>query len=400
MDFRSSRRSGNTSNLTLLFAAACGLIAANLYYVQPLAGPIASRLDMDPAATGLLVTVTQLGYGAGLLILVPLGDLIENRFLIVALTLAAALALFAAAMAPAAWLFLTACALIGLASVAVQVLVPLAAHLAPEAERGRAVGNVMSGLFVGIMLARPAASLIAVYWDWHAVFLSAGAVMVVLAGMLARALPRRVPVAQMKYLALLGSMVKLATTTPVLQRRAAYQACLFGAFSLFWTVVPLQLASIFHFSQMGIALFAFVGAAGAFAAPFAGHLADRGHSFAATGCAMTAALAAFLMTLSVQEATGASLALLGLAAIVLDFAVTVNLVVGQRAIFSLGANERGRLNGIYMATFFAGGAVGSALGGWAFAYGGWFLAAIFGALFPATALGLFSTEIRRRHDAL
>lgn len=387
--------SWESTRLTPLFAAACGLIAANLYYVQPLAGPISESLAMDARATGLLVTLTQLGYGAGLLAIVPLGDLLENRKLIVLLTLAVAVALLAAALSPSASAFLCASALIGLTSVAVQVLVPFAAHLAPEAARGRAVGNVMSGLFLGIMLARPVASFIAAAASWRAVFLVASGTMLFLAMALARLLPRRKPADQLSYRALLISMMHLARTTPVLQRRAAYQACMFGAFSLFWTAIPLLLAGPFHLTQNGIALFALAGAAGAFAAPIAGHLADQGRSRLATGYAMAAALLAFLITLRSGEGSTASLAILIAAAIILDFAVTVNLVVGQRAIYALGAEYRSRLNGIYMATFFAGGALGSALGGWAYAFDGWLLTALIGAAFPLAALVLFTSELRK-----
>lgn len=384
--------SSHASWLTPVFAAAGGLIAANLYYVQPLAGPISESLSMDARATGLLVTLTQLGYGAGLLAIVPLGDLLENRSLIIALTLSAALALLAAGLAPSAGLFLCASALIGLMSVAVQVLVPFAAHLAPEAARGRAVGNVMSGLFLGIMLARPAASFIAAAASWRTVFFAASGVMFLLAIALARLLPRRKPSAQMTYGALLESMLQLALATPVLQRRAAYQACLFGAFSLFWTAIPLLLAGPFHFTQNAIALFALAGAAGALAAPIAGHLADEGRSRVATGCAMIASLLALLVTLRAADGSAMSLVILVAAAVILDFAVTVNLVVGQRAIYALGTDNRSRLNGIYMATFFAGGALGSALGGWAYAHGGWLLTAFTGAAFPLAALALFSTQ--------
>ena len=159
----------------MLFATACGLIVANLYYGQPLVGPIAADLGLSPAAAGLLVTLTQIGYGLGLLFIVPLGDILENRRLVLTLILSCALALGAAAMVRSAPVFLAAAAAIGFTSVTVQILVPWSAHLATEANRGRVVGNVMSGLLMGIMLARPVASFIASLWGWHAIYgLSAG----------------------------------------------------------------------------------------------------------------------------------------------------------------------------------------------------------------------------------
>jgi len=384
-----------STRLTLLLAFACGLIAANLYYAQPLAGPIGVALGLSPGATGLIVTLTQIGYGIGLLFVVPLGDLLETRRLVLTLIGLAMLALLGAALATHPLPFFAATLGIGVASVAVQVLVPYAAHLAPEAVRGRVVGNVMSGLMMGIMLARPVSSFIAQMASWHAVFFMSSAAMGLLALMLALALPPRTPAATLSYRALLASMARLARTTPALQRRALYQAGLFAAFSLFWTTVPLLLAGPqFQLSQGGIALFALAGVAGAVASPIAGRLADKGWTRPATAFAMLAVAAAFLMTHVGAYGSPFALGLLVAAGILLDFGVTTNLVLGQRVIFVLGAEYRSRLNGLYMATFFAGGAIGSALGGWAFAHGGWALASWLGFALPVAALLYFATEKR------
>jgi predicted MFS family arabinose efflux permease len=380
---------------TLLLATACGLIAANIYYAQPLAGPISTALGLPPAATGLIVTLTQIGYGAGLLLIVPLGDLIENRRLILTMISIAVLGLLGAALASQALPFLGSALLIGLGTVAVQVIVPYAAHMAPDATRGRAVGNVMSGLMLGIMLARPVSSSISEMSSWHVVFFLSAGVMILLGLVLRLALPARVPVAKVRYGTLLASMGRLALTTPILQRRALYQACLFGAFSLFWTTTPLLLAGpAFHLSQSGIALFALAGVAGAVAAPIAGQIADRGWSRPATAFAMLLAAGAFLMTHIAADGSAIALGFLVAAAILLDFGVSANMTLGQRAIFSLGPEYRGRLNGLYMATFFVGGAAGSAAGGWAYAQGGWMLASWIGFTLPILALLYFSTEGR------
>ncbi len=381
--------------MTLLIATACGLTVANLYYAQPLLGPIAASLGLHPGAAGLVVTLTQLGYGAGLLLIVPLGDIVENRRLILVLVTAAALALLAAALSRHPVPFLLSALAVGLASVAVQVLVGYAAHLAPDASRGQVVGNVMSGLMLGIMLARPVASLIAQVSSWHVVFYLSAALMLVVAVVLAWALPPRVPATRLDYGALLRSIVGIARTTPVLRRRALYHSCLFGAFSLFWTTTPLLLAGPYHLSQGGIALFALAGVAGALAAPVAGRCADRGWSELVTGIALAAACGAFLVTHLAAPGSVAGLALLVAAAILLDAAVTSHLVVSQRAIFSLGVELRGRANGVFMAIFFVGGAAGSAAGGWAFAHGGWLLASCFGAVMPAVAFGFYALGVVR-----
>ncbi len=381
-----------SGRLTLLLAAAAGLIVANIYYPQPLAGPISVALGLSPQSAGLVVTMTQIGYALGLLLLVPLGDLLENRRLILCSIAVAIVALVVAALSRQAATFLAAAFVIGLGSVAVQILVPLAAHLAPEARRGRAVGEVMSGLMLGIMLARPAASLITFALSWHAVFWISAGVMVALSIVLRVALPTRRPATRLSYLALLRSMASLALRTPVLQRRALYHAALFGAFSLFWTTAPLQLAQVFHLSQAGIALFALAGVAGAVSAPIAGRLADSGWTRLATGLAMLAVAVAFLLGRLGLGPTPAGLIALTAMAILLDFGVTANLVLGQRAIFMLGDEARSRLNGLYMATFFAGGAACSALGGWAYAEGGWSLTLWVGLGLPLLAFVFYLTE--------
>jgi predicted MFS family arabinose efflux permease len=282
--------------------------------------------------------------------------------------------------------FLSAALCIGLGSVAAQVLVPFAAHLAPEATRGQIVGKVVSGLLIGIMLARPAASLVADHLGWHSIFYLGAGAMLLLALLLWRRLPRRVPAATLAYGPLLASMWHLLLGTPALRRRAAYHAGMFGAFSLFWTTVPLVLASSFGLTQTQIAIFALVGMAGAVASPVAGYLADCGHTRSATTAALVLGIAAFALALAVPGRGTPALAALVLASILLDMGVAANLVLGQRTIFALGAEVRSRLNGIYFSLFFAGGAFGSAGGGWMVASYGWTATLLLGAALPLLAL--------------
>ena len=376
----------------LTLAAACGLIVANIYYAQPLIAEIAHSLGLAPAAAGLIVTMSQIGYGAGLFFIVPLGDLVENRRLILMSVALSAIALACAGFAPSAAIFLACAGLIGLGSVAVQILIPLAAHLAADATRGRVVGMVSSGLMIGIMAARPVSSFIAAQTNWRVVFVLSAAAMAALAAVLSRALPIRAPQTRMTYLDLMNSMVQLARATPILRRRAFYQACLFFGFSLFWTTIPLLLAGPQHgLTQNGIALFALVGVSGAIAAPLAGRVADRGWSRPATGAAMLLVLIGLLVTLF--PTPGSSLTLLVLAAIVIDFGVQANLVLGYRAIFAFAPEARGRINGVYLASLFAGGAMGSALGAWAYARGGWGLACSIGLAAPLLALVRYAVGV-------
>lgn len=381
--------------ITPLLAVACGMIVANLYYAQPLVGPIAHALHLSPEIAGLIVTLIQIGYCVGLLLLVPLGDIVENRKLVLTLVGGCAVALLAASLATHAAVFLVAGCAIGLCSVAVQVLVPFAAHLAPEHARGRAVGNVTSGLLMGIMLARPVSSVVSDVFGWHAIFAASAVAMVLLGVVLARKLPQRQPAPGVSYAQMIGSMGHLLRTQPVLRRRAAYQASMFGVFSLFWTTTPLYLAGpAFHMSQTGIAIFALVGVAGAIAAPMAGRYADRGHSRQMTALALALGAGSFVLSRVGTEGSLLSLLSLTVAAVLLDFAVSTNLVIGQRAIFSLSDEHRSRLNGLYMAIFFVGGAIGSSVGAWAYARAGWPLASWIGFAMPALALLYFRTERR------
>ncbi|MGG4343192.1 MFS transporter [Paenibacillus lautus] len=385
--------------ITLVLAVACGLIVANIYYTQPLIESISTAIGLSSEAAGLIVTLTQIGYGIGLLFIVPLGDLLENRKLVVTLLILTSIVLVIAAAAQNAALFLSASLFIGVGAVAAQILVPYAAHLSPEETRGRNVGNVMSGLLLGIMLARPVSSMVDKYFGWHAIFIISSVMLLVLALVLAKVLPARRPQTKDKYPVIISSMLQLLKTTPILRRRALYHAFLFGMFSLFWTTVPLVLTSpVFHFSSTGVALFALAGVSGAAAAPIAGRLADKGLIRSATGLSIALVIVSGLLPIMFPGGSIFSIVILVIAAILLDMGVSANLVLGQRAIFALGADVRSRLNGMYMAIFFAGGAIGSAVGGWAYAMGGWKAAMWVGVLFPFMALLYFFTEKRGVHS--
>jgi predicted MFS family arabinose efflux permease len=381
--------------LMMLIAAACGLIVANLYYAQPLLGPISQSIGLRTEAAGLIVTLTQVGYGAGLLLIVPLGDLLENRKLILSLVALQTAALALAVFVSQPFAFLLAALLIGFTAVAVQVLVPYASHMAPEAQRGRVVGNVMSGLMLGIMLARPVASMITHLWSWQIVYIVSAVVMVALGVILRVLLPVRHPHEATSYGALLASLGGIVAKYGVLRRRALYQAGMFGSFSVFWTATPLLLTGpAFGLTQRGVAMFALAGVAGAIAAPIAGRVADRGLIRQASAFCMALAVASYGLTLVAPVGSTLALGLLVAAAILLDFGVSGNLVLGQRAIFGLDAKLRSRVNGIYMATFFVGGALGSALSAWSYERWGWGATAALGMASPAAALAYFATEKR------
>jgi predicted MFS family arabinose efflux permease len=377
--------------MVFLFASACGLMVANLYYAQPLISLIAQEIGLNESAASLIVTLTQLGYCTGLILLVPLGDLLENRKLVVVTICGAIVALFIATLSQTTMWFLISSCLIGIGSVSVQMLLPIAANMTPEKKRGSTIGSIMSGLLLGIMLARPVSSLIADVFGWRTVFGASAVLLMVFAVILWTLLPVRKPDSKVTYFSLIGSLWMLLRNTPVLRRRALYQASLFASFTLFWTITPILLSQEpFNLTQKGIAFFAFAGAFGVVAAPIAGRLADRGHTKITTLFSLAIGAVAFLLAL--YAGNSGALALLVIAAMLLDLGVQSNVVLGQRTIYLLNAEVRSRLNALYMAIFFAGGAIGSGIASLAYVYGGWSLVAWIGFAFPALGLLFFFTE--------
>ncbi len=377
--------------LVLLFAFCCGAIVANIYYAQPIIELIAPDVGISTHGASLIVSLTQVGYALGLFFLVPLADLLENRRLMLATLGVSVLALVGMALADAPAVLLLVSALIGFSSVSVQMLIPLAAHLAPEESRGRVVGGIMGGLLLGILLARPLSSVVADHFGWRAVFFGAAGLMLLIALVMAMALPSRRPDHRASYGQLLASLWHLFRREPVLRQRSLYQALMFGTFSLFWTAVPVELARNHGLSQSQIALFALVGAIGAVAAPIAGRLADAGHTRSMSRCAMLLAILSFLPALFGLPWGVVGLALTG---VLLDFAVQMNMVLGQREVYALDAASRGRLNALYMTSIFIGGAVGSSIASLLYEQGGWQAIAALGAGLPLLALVAFGLHTR------
>jgi predicted MFS family arabinose efflux permease len=359
---------GIDRRLVVLLAIACGASAANLYYAQPLLDVIARDLHVSPGAAGLLVTASQIGYGAGLVLLVPLGDLLDRRRMVSRLLVVCAAALALAAAAPSFAVLAAAIAIVGITSVVAQVLVPLAGTLAADHERGRVVGNVMSGLLLGILLARTASGLIAEAGGWRVVFVVGAVLMIVLAAVLYRALPTVAAATDLPYRALLRSIGRLVVEEPVLRRRMAYGALGMASFSVLWTAIAFLLAGApYHYSEATIGLFGLAGLVGAGTAQGAGRLSDRGHGHAATG--------GFLVTIAVAWgllALGASSLLALIAGVVaLDLGIQGQHILNQSTIYRLHPAARSRVTTAYMASNFLWGAVGSAAASLTWSTGGW-----------------------------
>ncbi|MDX3355978.1 MFS transporter [Streptomyces sp. ME01-24h] len=377
--------------LVALLAVATGMTVANLYYAQPLLSSLSRVFHLSTTGAGALITLTQVGYVIGMLFLVPLGDRLEKRRLVSVLLAVTTVALAVAGVTTSFPVLLVASLVSGATSVVAQILVPFAASLAPDHARGRIVGRVMSGLLTGILLSRTLSSLVSDVAGWRYVYLGSAVLMALLAVALRVALPQHAPTTDLPYRHVLRSTFRLVRTHPALRRRGLYQAAMFGGFSAFWTTVSFVLTGPrFHYSPIGVALFALVGAAGAAVAPLAGHWADRKLSRPMTAAAFGVAAAGF----AVAGFGGHHIVLLALAAILIDMAVQTTMILGQHIVYQLDAGARARLNSAFIAIFFTGGALGSQLGSLAYHAAGWTAVSALGALLPLLALAYWTTEHR------
>jgi len=369
--------------LTLLLATATGLAVASIYYVQPLLGLLADQFGVGSATIGLLPTLTQLGYGAAILLLSPLGDRYDRRRIIVVKALALVAALAFAALAPGFAALCVASVAIGLTATLAQDLVPAAATLAPEAERGKRVGQVMTGLLLGILLSRVAAGSVAALAGWRAVYAMAAVAVALLIPLLWRRLPHFVPASSAGYGSLLASMAGLWVRHAPLRRAALAQGLLSVAFSSFWSTLALVLAGPDFGQGSAVAgAFGLAGAAGALAAPLAGGLADKRGPQAVIRVAAMLVFVAF----AVQAVAPASLWLLVAVAIVFDLGVQAALVSHQSVIYSLDPASRSRLNAVLVSSMFVGMASGAALGSALLAAFGWRAVPMLGAVAASGAL--------------
>ncbi|MBC3410805.1 MFS transporter [Pseudomonas sp. SWRI107] len=379
--------------LILLMATATGLAVASNYYAQPLLHSIAENFGLSTTAAGTIVIAAQLSYGAGLLLLAPLGDLFEQRRLIVTMVLIATAGLVISACAPNLPWLIFGTALTGLFSVVAQILVPMAAALSAPEQRGRAVGTLMSGLLLGILLARTAAGLMAELGGWRSIYVLAAVLMAITALALYRALPQHHSHAGLKYPALIGSVFRLFVEEPVLRLRSLLGLLSFSLFALFWTPLAFLLSSEpYHYSDAVIGLFGLAGAAGALAANWAGRLADRGRGALGT----TVGLAALMLSWVPLAFAQSSLAALLLGVLLLDLAVQLVHVSNQNAVIVLRPEARTRLNAGYITCYFIGGALGSLLGTQLFEGYGWNGIVVAGLAIGALALLVWMLAERKR----
>ena len=376
-----------TPALTLLFSITCGLAVASVYFAQPLLDAMAESLGVASGLIGIVVTATQAGYALGLLLIVPLGDRVNRKRLVLVQALLSAIAL-AAVGASQAWLaLLGAMIIVGLMAVVVQVLVAYTAVLATPSQRGQAVGTVTSGIVLGILLARFTSGLIADLAGWRAVYFVSSGLMLTLAIVLWKCVPDT-PSAQSRspYLSLIRSLFQLLLTEPVLRVRGLLALLIFAAFSVLWTAMVLPLsAPPLSLSHTAIGLFGLAGVAGALAARRAGRWADQGLGQRVTGVALGVLMLSWLPISLAQT----SLLALACGVILLDFAVQAVHVTNQSLIFAARPDAQSRMVGAYMCFYSIGSALGAAAATQAYAHWGWWAVCRLGASISAAAFILW-----------
>jgi predicted MFS family arabinose efflux permease len=345
-----------------LLGVACGVGVGNIYYNQPLLLEISHSLHIPGSRAGMIAVSTQVGYAVGLLTLVPLGDVVERRLLIIRLFALVSLASLLCAVAPQLWLLLVASSLLGLTAAVTHIVLPIAPEVASEAERGRAIGTVMTGLLLGVLLARSVAGGIATLLGWRAVFFFACAINAAFVPILWRSFPRLPPTHPLPYGRALRSLATIFRREALIREAAIEGGLFFAAFSTFWTTLAFLLGTPhYHLGPGTAGSFGILGATGALIAPIAGRMNDqRGSRFV-----ITVALAVMIFSFVVLWVFGYHMVGLVVGVLVLDLGVQANQISNQTRIFGHLPQARSRVNTIYMTTYFLGGSIGSALSTWA-----------------------------------
>jgi predicted MFS family arabinose efflux permease len=373
---------GISRRLTLLFAFAAGAAVGNLYWAQPMLKYIGDSFGVSTSVASLLITVTQIGYAIGIFLVVPLGDAMNRRRLIPAIMAASAVALAASAFAPSFSVLLVGLALVGVTTITGQLLLPMAGDLARDEQRGSVVGTVASGTLTGIVVSRMISGLLADAFGWRAIYVTAAVLTAFLAVLLARAVPTLPPRSPVRYSKLLGSVFAVVRQHRAAQGILMIGSAAFAVFTMFWTGLTFLLSSApFSYSATQIGLVGLAGLAGTLAAKSAGQLHDRGLGAPATGTALLLAL----VSLAIAGLGSTSIIVVLVGTVLLQAAIQAVNVLNQISLFALDPNARSRLNTAFVTGNFIGGAIGSALAGVLWQFGGWLAVTVAGAALIALA---------------
>ena len=375
-----------------MMAFSAGAIVANIYYIQPLLSTIAADFKISVSAVGAIAMLSQLGTAAAMLAFVPLGDTKEGRSLVVRLLLAATGCLILMASAQREWWLALASLGVGFTGAIVHVIIPYAANLSSPERRGATVGTVLSGILLGILLARTASGLVGAWLGWRAIYWIAAALMLLVALLVHHGLPRSEPELRLSWFELIRSAGMLVRTQPLLRESALLGALFFCAFSAFWTTLVFFLQTPpYHYGSAVAGLFGLVGAAGAACAPLIGRIADRYGARRNIFIALLVTLSSFF----ILYAVGRHLAGLIVGVILLDIGVTAAHTSNQTRIYGLVPEARSRLNMVYMITYFTAGAIGSYVGTVLWQHFAWAGVCGFGCLLPAAGCAIHVATGRR-----
>lgn len=383
--------------LVLLMSFATGIVVANLYYIQPLMGRIAREFGVPEPTVGYAVTLGQAGLAVGTLSLLPLGDVTDRRRMITISCLMVAVSLLLMAFAPNVWVFLAANFLVGVSSIATHLQVSYAAHLAEPARRGRVVGSIMSGLLVGILVARTVSGYGGMYVSWRVVLTVAATVMLCLGALLRWRLPRDDENHTISYFSLLSSMPRLFWSQPVLRNGCIFGALTFAAFNGFWATLTFHLEDDpFRMTPQGIGVFSLVAVAGALAANGAGRLIGVMHPMSIIAWSLLLTLFSF----GVFWFGGWTIAGMVVGIVLMDLGIQATHISNQTMIHALMPQARNRIHCIYMTWYFVGGSLGSAAGTWSYSHWGWHGLCAAGMAFIALALAYWTLNRKRRHPLI
>lgn len=380
--------------LIMLMAIACGVIAANLYYSQPLLEELSKFFNVSSSMIGIAAMLIQVGYALGLIFLVPLADIKERRGLIMTMLFCSTIALISLSLASNIWWLLVSSLLVGLTSITPMLIVPLAAQLAKPVERGKVIGNVMSGLLIGILLSRVFSGIIGSILGWQTVYRIAAVMMVLLILIFNLWLPKSVPdTVVMSYGKLLKSLVGLLRNQPILKEASLIGAMMFATFSTFWTALSFLLKSpVYNLGAQAAGLFGLVGVVGALAASIVGRVADkRGARFTLTIAIILSALSYICFLIFGYQMWG-----LISGVILLDLGIQSGQISNQARINTLDAAARSRNNAVYMTFYFCGGALGSLLGTFLWGLFGWTGVCVAGIIFQIIVATIHIWGIKRR----
>ncbi|BDZ31756.1 MFS transporter [Lactiplantibacillus sp. WILCCON 0030] len=380
------------SSTVLLMAVSAAIVVANINYIQPIEADIAQQFNLANAVVGAVAMLTQLGYAFGLLLIVPMGDIMNRRTLIMRLLILAIVSALLAFIAPNIWLYAFASLLIGITSVAPQVIIPYAGYLAPAGQRGRVLGNVLSGLLVGVLLSRTVSGVLASFMPWQWVYLIAAVMIAGLWLVLWRKLPHDpVTTHQTTYREMIRTVPKLVKKYPVLRASAVNGFVLFGVSNIFWATLVFYLQHQYGWGSREAGLFALLGVTGVLAAPLIGRLADQFKPRTIIGVGLILSTLAYIVFgLFAAHVWG-----LVLGIVILDLGTQFGQVANQTRIQSIDAKASSRFNSVFMFGYFMGGALGSFFGNLFWGLAGWY--GVCGLAIVVLVIGFYAHFIHYPH---